>query len=67
MSPRYKTVDGKKVIRGLVLESESEGESLLLDELFGAKVGEDGLIANGQCEVRLSDGYGEHYVYLKKE
>lgn len=64
MSPRYMTIDGHRLLRGLVLESESTEESNLLDECCGETVDEDGLIARGEFEVRLSDGCHEHYVYL---
>lgn len=66
MEARHQMVEGEKEIRGLVLVADSEQESRLLDALVGSSVGEDGLIAIGEFEVRLSDGYGEHYVYLKK-
>jgi len=65
ISPRYTIVDDKTVLRGLVLEVESEAESKLIDECCGATVDADGLIASGQFEVRLSDGYVTHYVYLQ--
>lgn len=50
----------------LVLESGGEEESKLID-LLGNTVGDDGLIVTGKFEVRLADGYGEHYVLLKGE
>lgn len=61
---------GKPVLLGLVLVSESKEESEAIDLMFSSKVKDgDGLIASGSCpyEVRLSDGYAEHYIYLKKE
>ena len=51
-------------IRGLVLISETEQESLWLDELFGSHVKPSGLIATGIAECRLSDGYKEQHVYI---
>lgn len=51
-------------LRGIVLISENKEESALLDQLFGEKVGDDGLIGTSVCECRLSDGYGEHYIYI---
>jgi len=56
--------DGSRYIRALILVPEDEEESKVVDDCFGAAVGEDGLIAVGACEVRLSDGYGTHYVAL---
>jgi gamma-glutamylcyclotransferase (GGCT)/AIG2-like uncharacterized protein YtfP len=56
--------DHVTTVMGAVLISESEAESQILDQLFGNKVGEDGLIARRQVEVRLSDGYAEHYLYV---
>lgn len=48
-----------------VLISESEDESKILDQLFGNQVlDSDGLIARRMVEVRLSDGYAEHYVHV---
>ncbi len=48
----------------IVLISENEEESKILD-LLGDRVDADGIIENGEYELRLSDGYGEHYVLLK--
>lgn len=51
----------------LVLVCESEEESQKLDLVFGNKVKDDsGLIADVFGEVRLSDGYGDHYIRLKE-
>lgn len=52
---------------GIILIAESESESAMLDETFGKDVGEDGLIGVRQAECRLSDGYGEHYVFIKNK
>ncbi len=60
---RWKTDDGHKVIRGLVLMPTKE-ESKMIDECLGSFVGEDGLISTATVEVRLADGYGEHYLYI---
>lgn len=62
-----KTEDGQIVPRGLCLIADSKDESLILDEVFGSKVGDDGLISVRKCECRLSDGYGEHYIYVDAE
>ena len=52
-------------VDGAVLICESEAESKIIDRLFGNKVIDgDGLIARRQVEVRLSDGYLEHYLYV---
>ena len=54
------------VPRGLVLIADPGlDESRLIDEALGNTVGEDGLIARGNYEVALADGYGEHYIYCK--
>ena len=58
---------GKKQLRGLVLISQSELESKMLDDLFGKKVDDDGLIGIRTVECRLSDGYSTHYLYIKAE
>ncbi len=48
-----------------VLVCESEAESKIIDRLFGNKViDDDGLIARRQVEVRLADGFREHYLYV---
>jgi hypothetical protein len=64
---RYRQVAGHKVIRGLVLAAECREESAMIDEAFGNKVGDDGLIADAlvQVQVRLSDGCFDHYIYLE--
>ncbi len=48
-----------------VLAAETKEESKILDEVVGSFVGEDGWIGSGAFDVRLSDGYGDHYVLLK--
>ena len=62
---RYERTPKKMVLRGLVLVVENKSESALLDAAFGKVVGEDGLIGKKPAECRLSDGYGEHYIYIK--
>ena len=63
---RYKkNKRGELVPRGLVLICETSEESDIIDECCGNQVGEDGLIFAGSYEIRLSDGFREHYVYLK--
>lgn len=65
IEPRYtKGKDGSPTPRGAVLVAESKEESEILDSIFGSTVGADGLIAAGEFEVRLSDGYADHYIYL---
>ena len=49
----------------LILVSENKEESELIDEVMGNKVGKDGFIAVCVGEVRLSDGYAEHYISLE--
>ena len=46
----------------LLLISESEEESQLIDEYLGKKIPTD---VTGK--VDLSDGYGEHYICLEKK
>lgn len=53
--------------RGLVIQAENAEESEMLDEVFGSRVGPDGLIGTREAECRLADGYGEHYVYISAE
>ena len=64
-SKREKPIGQK--IRGAIFVAETTAESAILDELFGTQVGSDGLIGTLYAECRLSDGYGEHYIYIKKE
>ena len=52
-------------LRGLVLIVDDEAESLLIDECFGEHPDDDGLIGERIVEARLSDGYGQHYLYVK--
>ena len=52
-------------VKMLCLVCENELESRMVDDSLGAEVGEDGLIARVSGEVRLADGYGEHYICLK--
>jgi hypothetical protein len=52
----------------LVMVCESEVESRMLDQAFGDRVVDGtGLIKEAlcQCEVRLSDGYGKHYLAVQ--
>lgn len=52
----------------LLLIPQNEEESLLIDSIFGDKVVDgDGLIAHVEGQVRLSDGYGDHYIRLEKK
>lgn len=64
---RYKTVNGIKKTRSLILESHSERESRMLDQAFGSRVGYDGLIFEGKLTVirKLSDGYAKDYLEIK--
>ena len=67
LEPRYATRDEQgMVLRGVVLVSESEEESKIIDELFGDNIiDDDGLIGVREVECRLSDGFREHYLYIK--
>lgn len=52
----------------LLLIPESKEESTMIDAMAGSNVlNEDGLIAHVEGEVRLSDGYCEHYIRLTKK
>lgn len=52
----------------LVLICENEEESQMLDAVFGDMVQPDGLIAVvDHAEVRLSDGYREHYICVERD
>lgn len=67
LEPRYSLDENRvKYISAAILICESEAESLIIDEAFGDIVQENGLIANINGEVRLSDGYGPHYILLKR-
>ena len=57
---------GKIFPRGVVIIAENEGESKLLDEVFGKTVRECGVICNITGQLKLSDGYGEHYLWIEK-
>ena len=48
-----------------VFNSEMKKESQLIDAVFGKHVKKDGSISKRKAEARLSDGYGEHYIYIK--
>lgn len=51
----------------LVVVVEYGDESDKLDEVFGNEVGEDGKIAEVVGEVRVADGYMEHYLRLERK
>ncbi len=51
----------------LVLLVENKEEAALIDAVMGAKVELDGLIANVEGQVRLSDGHADHYILLQKK
>lgn len=42
-------------------------ESLLIDKIFGHRVGDDDVIAKVKGVVKLSDGYEAHYIRLERE
>jgi len=63
--PRYKK--GLE-IRAIILIAESDQESLLIDRIFGTEVHEDGSVGISRpATSRLSDGFMEHYIEIKKE
>jgi len=49
----------------LCLVAETPQESKLIDDYLGCVVHEDGLVTEVKGEVRLSDGYGDHYIRLE--
>jgi hypothetical protein len=62
---RTRMLPDRSTVDSAVLISESEHESLIIDRLFGTHVIDtDGLIARRQVEVRLADGFREHYLYV---
>ena len=61
---RHESIDGQTHPRGLCLISESQRESALIDAVFGCRVLDDGFISQLTVEARLSDGYGQHYLYV---
>lgn len=48
--------------RGLVLLSENEEESKMVDYALGDKIP---VVIKGK--VDLADGYGQHYIYLERD
>lgn len=69
LEPRYTRNGDHVTLRGLVLISENKDESKLIDECFGDRP----ITVNGevgtprQAQARLSDGYGDHYIYIAAE
>ena len=56
---------GEEILNRVVLICETERESEILNLIYGDKViDKDGLIGVKECECRLSDGYGEHYLHI---
>jgi hypothetical protein len=52
---------------GLLLVMENEEESALVDKALGSAVqNAEGLISDIKGQVRLSDGYGSHYISLQQ-
>lgn len=50
----------------LLLIAENDEESKMIDKIMGDLVDENGRISGCYGEVKLSDGYGEHYISLVK-
>jgi hypothetical protein len=62
---RHTEENGRRRVRGLVCIAESAAESRMLDQVFGSKVNADDTVGIRRiAEARLSDGYGQHYVYI---
>lgn len=57
---------GRIYSRGVVLIAENAGESRLLDEVFGKSVRPNGTICNVTGSLKLSDGCGEHYLWIER-
>jgi hypothetical protein len=54
---------GKRMLNLVV---ETEEESLMIDEYLGSKVQDSsGYISSVIGQVKLSDGYGQHYIALE--
>ncbi len=49
----------------IILVAENERESKILDEVFGSEVGDDGFISSVSGQVKLVDGFREHYIQLQ--
>lgn len=62
-SRQFKNEDGS-VVDKVVLICESDEESAIIDLLGDDFSKDDGIPVSG--EIRLSDGYGEHYILLGK-
>jgi len=62
MKVQYRKILGNPARAVFICETEEESE--ILDKVFGNKVKEDGFISETKGQVKLSDGYGEHYVQL---
>lgn len=52
-------------VRQLLLVPENEYESKLIDEYLGREIGPDGIGPAVMGEVRLEDGYAQHYIRLE--
>lgn len=64
---RARQRDDHSVYYELFLLAESEAESKLLDQVFGDRlINRDGLITQMEGDVRLADGYCEHYLLLRR-
>ena len=55
----------KDVPPKLLFICETEGESQMLDTIASRVKDGDGFIAKVKGEIRLSDGYGEHYLRVE--
>lgn len=49
----------------IILIAESDEESELMDEVFGSEVKDDGFISNVSGQVKVADGFMEHYISLQ--
>lgn len=56
-----------KVRNNIVIELENKDESEFMDKYLGSTVANDGSIAKGTFELRLSDDCLSHYIILKPE
>ena len=63
---RKRVIDDTHFFYDVILIPEPQ-ESLLLDHAFGNTVGEDGMIAQLEGHVKLSDGFGQHYIQLRRK
>lgn len=64
----FKNSAGKVTARHLLLVSESQEESAIIDQVFGTKVDDGGKVGDTlKATCHLADGYGKHYIRIEGE